>query len=118
MSIKPISDINTKLIEMIRVLGCDGIYTCVKSATSTTPATSYTVRGVISQIERRDTDLIQAYGVNGTRITFKQDSFIERPYKFDSWRLIDRKYVFDGVLDIIISGKVVGYTVYCKGIAG
>jgi len=112
MAVNPVLDINSNLDAMLTLLGSEGDYVITK-----TNVTSKVV-GLISPMDRRDTDLIQSYGVNGSRLTFKASSFLARPVKYDTWTCAGRKYVFDAVSEIIVKGVNVGYTVYVKGTVG
>lgn len=112
MASDPVATIGSQLLKMIFFLGTEGAYTITKTNVTTQ------VKGLISPMDRRDTELIQSYGVNGMRLTFKADSFTTRPVRYDTWVANGRKFVFDACSEIIIKGEVVGYTVYCKGTVG
>jgi len=112
MTVNPVIDINANLDAMLNLVGSEGDYVVTKTNVASK------VVGLISPMDRRDTDLIQSYGVNGCRITFKASSFAARPAKFDTWTCAGRKYVFDAVSEIIVKGVNVGYTAYVKGTVG
>lgn len=108
MAFTPVGDSQKGLDEIIALLGSDGQYTIAKTRVTTT------VRGAISPMSK-DVDLVQAYGVNGMRITFKSGSFAQRPSKFDWWIANGQRFVFDTVTDIIVAGTLIGYTCWTKG---
>lgn len=112
MAVNPAADINAQLVNLVALLGSDGVYKVAKTDAESP------VRALISPVDKNDSVLIQSYGVNGTRLTFQQSAFAARPAKFDSFTCLGKKFVFDGVVDIIVNNVVIGYTVYCKGILG
>jgi len=112
MAINPVIDINTNLDALLTLLGSEGDYVVTKTSATTK------VIGLISPMDRRDTDLIQSYGVNGARLTFKAAAFTTRPVKYDSWTWAGKKYIFDTVSEIIVKGVNVGYTVFVRGTVG
>lgn len=112
MAINPVSDIQAQLLGMINLLGTSGMYTITKTGASST------VIGLLSPFDRKDVDLINAYGVGGYRITFQSNSFTQRPAKFDTWVCMGRKYVFDTVVDQLVKGQLVAYTCYIRGTVG
>jgi hypothetical protein len=109
MTIDPAADTIAQLSNMVALIGSDGTYTIAKTSAT------QVIRGLIAKMDNRDTALVQAYGVNGSRLTFQANIFTQRPAKFDTWTVNGVRYVFGGVSDIVIAGQLVGYTVYCKG---
>ena len=112
MTIDPSANTIAELSNMVALLGSDGIYTIAKTSAT------QVIRGLVAKMDNRDTALVQAYGVNGSRLTFQNTVFAQRPAKFDTWTVNGVKYVFGGVSDIVIAGVLCGYTVYCKGDIG
>jgi hypothetical protein len=104
--------IRAELDKLLALLGSEGDYAVTKTAVLSK------VTGLISPIDARDVDLVNAYGVNGMKMAFKAESFAQRPSKFDSWTCLGRKYVFDAVMDIVVKGETIGYVVYTKGLVG
>lgn len=112
MAVDPLGDINANITNLVALLGSDGVYRITKTGVETP------VRMLVSPVDKRDTEIINAYGVNGCRLTVKADQFTQRPAKFDTWTCAGRKYVFDTVSDILILTTIIGYTIYVKGTVG
>lgn len=109
MAINPAGDAAAELANMVALLGTDGTYTIAKTNVATP------VRGLMAKMNKRDVELINSYGLNGSTLTFQASVFAQRPAKFDTWVVNGQKYVFDSVVDIVIAGVLIGWTVYCLG---
>jgi hypothetical protein len=109
----PVTDIINNLDKTVAYLGSPGIW---KRADG---SLTQTAKGLISPVDRRDVDLVNAFGANGVRLTFKWDAFSgQRPKKFDSFTSLGNEYIFDTVNDIIVSGELIGFTCYARGLDG
>lgn len=109
----PVSEIRANIDKMLSYLGSNGTW---KRADN--PLTQ-TVRGLLSPVDKRDIDLINAFGANGVRFTFKHDAFGgQKPKRFDSYVILGNEYIFDTVNDIIVAGQLIGFTVYSRGLDG
>lgn len=71
----------------------------------------------ITSVDKKDTALIEAYGVSGFVITIKAKDVPGKPEKFDKITMAGSGavYVFDDVKPKLLGDKVVGWSAYTKG---
>lgn len=102
--------IKTQFDQTVAAIGVPAIWSRAKAPSPTKTITvGFKTAGV------KDTEIVNAYGINAIILTVRALDVTVAPEKFDSFTIANVRHTADAVHPVNLQGRVIGWKVYVRG---